>query len=125
MAAAPPKGKGMKLGGSSTKNQLLDSLRAEGEDIVEEPSAYGTAAAAGGPKAGPPVPTDPISIMIEEKLSVVLRKDGGMENLEVQGTMALLVGMEEDAYIRVVVRTANNVSGVESHTVFDGHARRG
>ncbi|GAQ92052.1 Medium subunit of clathrin adaptor complex [Klebsormidium nitens] len=108
VAAAPPKGKGMKLGGSSTKNQLLESLKAEGELIVEEPAAYGTAAAAGGPKAGPPVPTDPISIMIEEKLSVVLRKDGGMENLEVQGTMALLVGKDEDAYIRVVLESGEN-----------------
>lgn len=93
----------MKLGGSSTKNQLLESLKAEGELIVEEP-AYGAAPGAGAARAGPPVPSDPISIVIEEKLSVVLRKDGGMENLEVQGTMALMVQKDEDAYIRVLVR---------------------
>jgi len=40
---------------------------------------------------------------IEEKLSVTLKKDGGLENLVVQGTMSLVVQNEEDAYIRVQV----------------------
>ncbi len=38
------------------------------------------------------VPSEPVYIAVEEKLSVVLNKDGGLENMEVQGTMSLQVG---------------------------------
>ena len=36
-----------------------------------------------------PPPGEPISLALEEKLLVVLNKDGGVENMEVQGTIAL------------------------------------
>lgn len=36
-----------------------------------------------------PVPSEPISLALEEKLLVILNKDGGVENMEVQGTIAL------------------------------------
>lgn len=38
------------------------------------------------------LPSEPVYIAIEEKLSVALNKDGGLENMEVQGTMSLQVG---------------------------------
>ena len=34
---------------------------------------------------------EPVGIVVEEKLVVSLNKDGGMENMEVQGTMSLQV----------------------------------
>lgn len=40
---------------------------------------------------GPPPPSDPVYIAVEEKISCVLNKDGGVENCEVQGTMSLQV----------------------------------
>ncbi len=91
-----PKASGMQLGKSTKTNQFLESLKAEGEVIVE-------AAAPGPLRSAVPVITDPISVGIEEKLSVTLKKDGGLENLVVQGTMSLVVQNEEDAYIRVQV----------------------
>ena len=36
-------------------------------------------------------PSEPVFIAVDEKLSVVLNKDGGLENMEVQGTMSLQV----------------------------------
>eukprot|EP00850_Spirogloea_muscicola_P015792 SM000124S25924 [mRNA] locus=s124:133110:136711:+ [translate_table: standard] len=95
---APPKGMGMQLGKSQKTNQFLESLKAEGEVIVEDSVAV--PAAAGALRSAPPS-TDPITITVEERLVVVLKKDGGLENLEVQGTMALEVQREEDAYIRI------------------------
>ncbi len=91
-----PKASGMQLGKSTKTNQFLESLKAEGEVIVE-------AAAPGPLRSAAPVITDPIMVGIEEKLSVTLKKDGGLENLVVQGTMSLVVQNEEDAYIRVQV----------------------
>ena len=36
-------------------------------------------------------PTDPLSIAIEEKIHVVLNKNGGLEDFEVNGTVFLQV----------------------------------
>jgi hypothetical protein len=95
--SAPSKG-GMQLGKSTKTNQFLESLKAEGEVIVEDvaPGPLRSVAAA-------PIISDPILVGVEEKLVVVLKKDGGLENLEVQGSMSLVVQKEEDAYIRVQV----------------------
>lgn len=49
---------------------------------------------------------EPVFIGIEEKLNVVLSKTGGLESLEVQGTMSLVVGNDADAYVNVQVRVA-------------------
>ena len=37
------------------------------------------------------VPSEPVSIVVDEKLMVVLNKDGGVESMEVNGGMALQV----------------------------------
>ncbi|CAI5491327.1 unnamed protein product [Closterium sp. Naga37s-1] len=111
--AAPSKGMGMKLGKSTKTNQFLESLKAEGENIVEDvmsavagPGVAG--AAAGGPAAF--VATDPITILVEEKVVVVWKRDGGLENMEVQGTMALTVLKEEDAFIRIQIEGGHDKS---------------
>ena len=94
----------MKLGKSTKTNQFLESLKAEGEVIAEDLPLPSTSAVSSGAAAQPVfVPTDPITIMVEEKLMVVWKRDGGLENMEVQGTMALTVLKEEDAYIRIHV----------------------
>eukprot|EP00475_Leptophrys_vorax_P027387 TRINITY_DN39066_c0_g1_i1.p1 TRINITY_DN39066_c0_g1~~TRINITY_DN39066_c0_g1_i1.p1 ORF type:complete len:525 (-),score=64.80 TRINITY_DN39066_c0_g1_i1:429-2003(-) len=102
--AAPSKGMGMKLGKTTKTNQFLESLKAEGEVIVEDlPPASAAAAAVF-------VPTDPITILIEEKLMVAWKRDGGLENMEVQGTMALTVLKEEDALIRIQIEGGRDKS---------------
>ena len=49
------------------------------------------APAAAGVAAPRVVPTEPVSIVVDEKLMVVLNKDGGVESMEVSGGMALQV----------------------------------
>lgn len=51
----------------------------------------GSAAASGAAAAAALVPGEPVSIAVDERLAVRLNKDGGMENMEVQGTMSLQV----------------------------------
>ncbi|MED6133415.1 hypothetical protein PIB30_028073 [Stylosanthes scabra] len=102
-ATAPPKGLGMKLGKSQRTNQFLESLKAEGEVIVEDVQ----------PKAGParaaaPPLTDPITLTVEEKLNVTLKRDGGVSNFDVQGTLSLQILNQEDAHIQVQVQTGDN-----------------
>lgn len=99
---APSKGMGMQLGKGQKASQFLESLKAEGEVIAEDAPALPPASASGAARA-PAVTTDPITISVEERIVVQWRKDGGLESLEVQGTVALTVLREEDAYIRVAL----------------------
>eukprot|EP00270_Netrium_digitus_P007855 TRINITY_DN2308_c0_g1_i2.p1 TRINITY_DN2308_c0_g1~~TRINITY_DN2308_c0_g1_i2.p1 ORF type:complete len:519 (+),score=137.39 TRINITY_DN2308_c0_g1_i2:127-1683(+) len=100
---APSRGLGMQLGKTQKANQFLESLKAEGDVIAEDAPPAGLSRVVAAP-------TDPITISVEERLVVAWKKDGGMENLEVQGTMALTVLKEEDAYIRIQVEGGSDRS---------------
>ncbi|KAA8536589.1 hypothetical protein F0562_029067 [Nyssa sinensis] len=102
-ATAPPKGFGMQLGKTQRTNQFLESLKAEGEVIVEDvrPSVSQSRSAA-------PPPTDPITLTVEEKLSVTLKRDGGVSNFDVQGTLSLQILNQDDGLIQVQIETGGN-----------------
>lgn len=103
-ATAPPKGSGMQLGKSQKTNQFLESLKAEGELIVEDVKPK-----PGQAKAPTAPPTDPITLTAEEKLNVTLKRDGGMSNFDVQGTLSLQILNQEDGLIQVQVIVWNCV----------------
>ncbi|KAL5555225.1 hypothetical protein UlMin_037461 [Ulmus minor] len=104
-ASAPPKGLGMQLGKSQRTNQFLESLKAEGEVILEDvqPRASQSRAAAA------PL-TDPVTLSVEEKLSVTLKRDGGVSNFDVQGTLSLQILNQDDGHIQVQIETGENPS---------------
>ncbi|KAJ0082435.1 hypothetical protein Patl1_12270 [Pistacia atlantica] len=60
-ATAPPKGLGMQLGKSQRTNQFLESLKAEGEVILEDVQPK-----AGQPRSAAPPLTDPVTLTVEE-----------------------------------------------------------
>lgn len=97
-ATAPPKGLGMQLGKTQRTNQFLESLKAEGEVILEDvkPSAVSA-------KSTAPPPTDPVTLTVEEKLNVTLKRDGGVSNFDVQGMLSLQILNQEDGLIQVQV----------------------
>lgn len=93
-STAPTSGKirkGMKLGGKGGGASMLASLKAEGEAVDDIVSS---AVAAAAPVE---MPKEPVFITVEEKISVVLNKDGGVEGMEVAGSMSLLVNGEGDS----------------------------
>lgn len=100
--STPSSNGGMKLGKGQGTKQLLESLKAEGEVIVEEVQPTS------GPLKAAVIATDPVTVMIEEKLIVTLKKDGGLENFELQGTMTLIVQSNEHAKICLQVETSAN-----------------
>eukprot|EP00238_Polyblepharides_amylifera_P000818 CAMPEP_0196570628 /NCGR_PEP_ID=MMETSP1081-20130531/764_1 /TAXON_ID=36882 /ORGANISM="Pyramimonas amylifera, Strain CCMP720" /LENGTH=520 /DNA_ID=CAMNT_0041887173 /DNA_START=99 /DNA_END=1661 /DNA_ORIENTATION=- len=106
ISSAPKKG--MSLGGrGGSTNKFLEAIKAEGEMVdAGIPSRATPAAAVAAPLAQ--LPTENVVIAIEEKLIVTLKKDGGLESMEVQGTMALEVLNEEDAFIRVQIEAGPN-----------------
>ncbi|XP_021736759.1 coatomer subunit delta-like [Chenopodium quinoa] len=106
--AAPvsaPQNSGMKLGKSQGTNKFLESLKAEGEMIVEDvPPTLSKS------KAAAPPPTDPLTLTVEEKLNVTLKQDGSLSNFDVQGTLSLQILEEKDAFIQVQVESGGNPS---------------
>lgn len=102
-ANAPPKGLGMQLGKSKKTNQFLESLKAEGEIIVEDVQPK-----VGQSRAAAAVPTDPVTLTVEEKLNVTLKRDGGVGNFDVQGTLSLQIINQEDGLIQVQIETGDN-----------------
>jgi len=96
--------KGMVLGKSGSTNKFLEAMKAEGELVDNTPHQKAAPAAA----VAAFVPTENVSIAVEEKLHVTLKKDGGLESMEVQGTMALEVANEDDAYLRVHIESGAN-----------------
>ena len=119
--AGAPK-KGMVLGKAKAgAASLLESLAKEEGVAVSALEAPPSAAAAGGPGAaaggagagggapsGPPAFSEPVFAAVEEKLSAVLSREGGLESLEVQGTLSLIVAAGADAHIRAKVRHTGN-----------------
>ncbi|XP_038971015.1 coatomer subunit delta-2-like isoform X1 [Phoenix dactylifera] len=108
-ATAPPKGLGMQLGKTQRTNQFLESLKAEGEVILEDvqPSAIQS--------KSPLPPTDPITLTIEERLSVMIKKDGGVSNFDVQGTLSLQILNQEDGFIQFQIEN-QDVPGLSFKT---------
>ncbi|WCJ28763.1 Coatomer subunit delta [Euphorbia peplus] len=102
-ASAPPKGLGMKLGKTQRANQFLESLKAEGEEIVEDVQPkVGQSRSAAAPL------TDPVTLTVEEKLNVTLKRDGGMSNFDVQGQLSLQILNQENGNIQVQIETGGN-----------------
>ena len=82
--------KGMKLGGGKPGGaSMLASLKAEGEAVEDVSSA---AVAAFTPVE---MPKEPVFITVEEKISVALNKDGGVEGMDVSGSMTMLVNGDQ------------------------------
>lgn len=69
---------------------------------------------AAAPNLAPVVPGDPLSLVLEEKLLVVLHKDGSVDKMEVQGTIALQV---RAASLTLLVHHCIIPSGSQRHLV--------
>jgi hypothetical protein len=91
--------KGMLLNKEKKTNQFLESLKAEGEVILEdtELSAIQSRSSSSIP------PSDPITVTIEEKLNVTVKRDGGVSNFDIQGTLALQVLNDVDGFLQLQV----------------------
>ncbi|RLN23083.1 hypothetical protein C2845_PM07G27580 [Panicum miliaceum] len=89
---------GMKLGKAKKTNQFIDSLKAEGELISEDTQPSGIQS---GLSSVPP--SDPIAVAIEEKINVTVKRDGGIHNFDIQGTLALQVLNDTGGFIQLQI----------------------
>jgi len=95
-------GRGMKLGGKAKTTDFVDALIAEGDlpAPATAPSSKSTAAAAAAPSA-PSMPAANVHIKLDETITLSTSRDGGMENMEVKGTMLLSVNNPDTARVKI------------------------
>ncbi|GJN32253.1 hypothetical protein PR202_gb20744 [Eleusine coracana subsp. coracana] len=88
----------MKLGKTQKTNQFLESLKAEGEIILEDvqPSSVPS-------RSTSLASSDPVTVTIEEKLNVIVKKDGGINNFDVQVTLALQVLNDAEGFTQLQI----------------------
>ncbi|KAJ3414872.1 Coatomer subunit delta [Chytridiales sp. JEL 0842] len=101
-SSRPSGGKGMQLGRKQKTDALVEAIKTE-EGIVDEGPAV-TSSIAGTPPHAAPVHHESVHIVIEEKVSVKVSRDGGLENMEVKGTMQLRVSDPSKAQLRIALR---------------------
>mmetsp|Transcript_70647 Transcript_70647/g.103545 ORF Transcript_70647/g.103545 Transcript_70647/m.103545 type:complete len:511 (+) Transcript_70647:72-1604(+) len=111
-AKAPPKGKGMQLGGKSKQsNDVLKAMELEDELMSSAPpprsSGGGSASAAPKAKASS---GESVTLAVEEKLLVKMSKDGSLESLEVRGELKMCVNSADSAFTRVQVTHNDNAN---------------
>ncbi|KAM0821655.1 hypothetical protein ACQ4PT_072046 [Festuca glaucescens] len=98
---APTKGPGkrMVLSKEQKTDQFIKSLEAEGEVILEDTqlSAIQSRSSSSIP------PSDPITVTIEEKLNATVKRDGGVSNFYIQGTLALQVLNDVDGFLQLQI----------------------
>jgi len=122
--------KGRDLGGIGVGRlaggSMLDQLRAEGESVDVAPARVaGHSAAQQEAIAASHVASDPVSILVEERVSATLLKDGGCEGLEVQGQMALTVHDAAAAQLAVQLAGASGGFQFKTHPNIDKAAYSG
>mmetsp|Transcript_1543 Transcript_1543/g.2111 ORF Transcript_1543/g.2111 Transcript_1543/m.2111 type:complete len:519 (+) Transcript_1543:206-1762(+) len=95
--------KGMSLGGLGKKTTMLDSLVAE--DNLAPVPARPSASAAGAP---PPVPQPaavyPLSVVVEERLSAKLSREGAVDSVELKGTLQVTATQEAASKSKLMLK---------------------
>ncbi|KAL1920710.1 uncharacterized protein VTP21DRAFT_1087 [Calcarisporiella thermophila] len=110
--ATASKAKGMQLGRKNKTSDLLEAMKSEVGAIEEatanlslSPSAA-AAGTAGSPS--PAIPTENIHVSLEEKISMIANRDGGLESMEVKGDLVLKIVDPESARIKLVISTSDD-----------------
>jgi hypothetical protein len=116
----PPKvlAKGMKLGGGKAvkKDSLMAAMAAEDNLFpLSNTSSMGTVSARAS------APSTPLSLALEEKITVAMNREGGIDSSEVKGTLTLTA--HTDAGTAAVVSVNKNVLGAMSNWNFQTHPK--
>ncbi|GFS93762.1 coatomer subunit delta [Nephila pilipes] len=105
-------GKAMKLGNKNKDIDLfVDMLKSEGEAVDITSSAKSSVSS----KAATQVHTESVHLRCEEKITVVAKRDGGVDTLEVHGIVTLNISDEKFGCIKIKIDNEDE-RGVQSQT---------
>lgn len=120
--------KGMKLGGLGASSKKKDSLMAAfaAEDNFKLSSskksgdALGLSDSVATPKAPP---SSPVSLLLEEKISVTLNREGGVENCEVKGIFTLTANTDLGTGVKVAINKAQILQKCSNNWTLSTHPK--
>lgn len=106
----------MKLGGKSRDvDSFVDQLKNEGENVSALVSTTSTGAASVRPKIVSDVPTDEIHLRLEDKVTVRVGRDGGLQQFELSGLLTLRISNEKFGRIKIHLENNDNI-GIQLQT---------
>ncbi|KAG0210569.1 Coatomer subunit delta [Mortierella sp. GBA30] len=85
------KARGMQLGRKQNNTDLFESLRSEVEAVPAVQQQQASIPPSFSAPAEPAFPMESVHVHIEEKITMVANRDGGLENMEVKGDLTLRV----------------------------------
>ncbi|KAH6564360.1 hypothetical protein BASA50_002157 [Batrachochytrium salamandrivorans] len=95
-------GRGMQLGGGQRYNSVLDSITAyEGIKGSSKSNVSAGAPTQGTTHAA--VSEEGVHVAVEEKVSVAINRDGGLQSLEINGSMMLKINNPSTARVRLAI----------------------
>ncbi|KAJ3220352.1 Coatomer subunit delta [Dinochytrium kinnereticum] len=101
---AAPAGKGMQLGRKQKNDALFEAIKTEeGIEATTDRSA-GQASNPGSQSSH----TEGIHVNVEEKINLRVNRDGALENMEVKGTLTLLVRDSKKPGIKLKLKPVHN-----------------
>eukprot|EP00045_Choanoeca_perplexa_P014442 m.169987 g.169987 ORF g.169987 m.169987 type:complete len:511 (+) comp16678_c0_seq1:29-1561(+) len=122
-SSKPRKSRGMKLGGKAKTSDFVDALIAEGESVAEDSSTLAAPVRQSVQASAPDVATDDIHVKVDEKITLEANRDGGLEHMEVKGTMFVSVSNEAKAMIQLhTTRDAGKNASFQTHPNMDKKA---
>jgi len=113
-SAAPRKpmtSKAMKLGGKSKDvDSFVDQLKSEGQHVSSETTMSSVTGkkTAIAPAGQPQIKTESVHVKLEEKLTVVARRDGGLETMELMGQLTMRISDEAFGRIKLQLQEHTN-----------------
>lgn len=97
--------KGMSLGGTKKKDNIMAAIGMEDNISIlggkKSSNALGLAAPV--EPSGPATPSTPLTIALEEKYTVAMNREGGIESCDLKGTLTLTANTEAGSTIAVAV----------------------
>jgi len=124
-SAAPRKpmtSKAMKLGGKSKDvDSFVDQLKSEGEHVTSDISRSSvTGKKTTKVSAVQQVKAESVHIKLEEKLTVVARRDGGLETMEMHGQLTMRIADESFGRIKLQLKGhTNELVQLQTHPNID------
>merc|ERR1719323_2484521 len=116
----------MKLGGKSKDvDSFVDQLKSEGETVVSEANAARSSLVSGKQATKmvanqPQIKTENVHAKLEEKMTVIARRDGGLENMELLGMLTLRIIDEAFDRIKLQIKNpSNNLVQLQTHPNID------
>ncbi|KAG8190134.1 hypothetical protein JTE90_026702 [Oedothorax gibbosus] len=105
-------GKAMKLGNKNKDiDMFVDMLKSEGESVETTSSNKSSI----GSKVAVQAHTESVHLRCEEKMTIVAKRDGGLDTLEVHGIVTLNISDEKYGFLKIKIDNEDE-RGVQSQT---------